>query len=224
MTRLTIANVWLLETGSGPPFLVDTSHPLERPLLARSLRRAGIDRLAGVLLTHRHSDHAGNAAWLRDRYRCPVVCHPEDTPYLEGRATPPRLARGVAFAPFELLCRIEDRWPARTPVDDVYTPGRWRDDWEVFHAPGHTEGSSMLYHAPTGTLFSGDVLLSGVAPFRRWVRPGLAVAAFSLDAETCHAHVRRWLAGAPPLHALCAGHGPALVGDVAGTLSRLRAG
>lgn len=220
VTRVRISNVWLLEEPGRAPWIVDTGHPLERPLLARALRRAGVDRLSGVLLTHRHSDHAGNAAWLRRAFRCPVVCHPDDAPCLDGSVRPPPLARGRAPAPFEVLCRIEDRWPARTPVDEVYGPG-WRGGWEIVHAPGHTEGSSMLYHAPTGTLFSGDVLLAGIAPFRSFARPGLAVEGFSLDAEACRARVRAWLRDAPPVGALCAGHGPPVTGDVGARLRRL---
>ncbi len=223
VSRVRISNVWLLEEPGAPPWIVDTGHPLERPILARALHRAGIERLSGVLLTHRHSDHAGNAAWLRDRFRCPVACHPADAPFLDGTTPPPPLSRRGAPAPIELLCRIEDRWPARTAVDEVYEPGRWRGPWEVVHAPGHTEGSSMLYHGPTGTLFSGDVLLAGIAPFRSFVRPGLAVGGFSLDVDACRSRVRAWLADAPPIGALCAGHGPPVTGDVGQRLGRLGA-
>lgn len=219
-----VANIWMLTDADGRHWLVDSGHPIERHRLAGALRRAGVDRLAGVLLTHRHSDHAGNAAWLRDRFRCPVACHAEDAPFLEGREAPPRLARGRGIHPFQWLCRIEDRWPARCPVDETFTPGRWRGDWEIVHVPGHTEGSSMLYHAPTRTLFSGDVLLAGIAPLRSLVRLGLAVDAFSLDVERCRAAARAWLAACPPVEALCAGHGPPIVGDLQGRLRRFAGG
>ena len=215
---LTISNVWLLMDHSGT-WLVDTGHRLERALLLRALR--GVDRLAGILLTHRHSDHAGNAAFLRDRFRCPVVCHAADAPYLTGTATPPRLARGRASFPSEVLCRIEDRWPARSPVDEVVEAGRWRGDWEVVHAPGHTEGSSLLFHGPTGTLFSGDAILAGPPPLRAIERLRLAIPAFTPDPDTCHAQVRAWIATLPPVEALCAGHGPPVTRDVLAKMRRL---
>jgi glyoxylase-like metal-dependent hydrolase (beta-lactamase superfamily II) len=221
LTRVHISNIWLFRDDDGRRWLVDTGHPIERPLLARSLRAAGVDRLDGILLTHRHSDHAGNAAWLRDRFRCPVACHPDDAPYLDGRLAPPRLARGRAPAPLELLCRIEDRFPARCPVDEVYSPGRWRGDWEIVHAPGHTEGSSLLYHAPTRTLFSGDTLISGIPPLRLLERLSLAVDAFTPDPETCRAKVRDFLRALPPVRTLCAGHGPAVTRRVEEKLRRL---
>ena len=73
--RLRISNVFLLRSENGN-WLIDCGHALERLLLRTELRRAGIrpGELRGVLLTHRHSDHAGNAAWLsqlRDQDLCP---------------------------------------------------------------------------------------------------------------------------------------------------------
>jgi glyoxylase-like metal-dependent hydrolase (beta-lactamase superfamily II) len=76
-TSVRIANVWLLRDGERT-FLVDTSHPVERLGLRASLWRAGVRRrgdLDGVLLTHRHSDHAVNASWLRETFDAPVFCH-----------------------------------------------------------------------------------------------------------------------------------------------------
>src|SRR5581483_7199923 len=74
--HVRISNVWMLEEDSRR-FLIDTGHPVERPTLRLELWRAGVRKkgdLAGVILTHRHSDHAGNARWLRERFQCPVIC------------------------------------------------------------------------------------------------------------------------------------------------------
>ncbi|MEZ0228896.1 MAG: MBL fold metallo-hydrolase, partial [Planctomycetota bacterium] len=98
-TNVRISNVWLFETGSGR-FLIDTGHPVERPALLVELWRAGVRRpgdLDGVILTHRHSDHAGNAAWLRERFRCPVICHAADAPLLAGKERPAPLARRIGW-------------------------------------------------------------------------------------------------------------------------------
>jgi glyoxylase-like metal-dependent hydrolase (beta-lactamase superfamily II) len=206
-----ISNVWLLRGADGKQFLVDTGYPLERPMLLLSLWRAGVRRpgdLAGVLLTHRHSDHAGNAAWLRRRFACPVVCHEDDAPALSGKCPPARLSRRRAPLHDEILCRIEDRLPARCEVDEVYREGAWRHGFAVVHVPGHTEGSVMLYHEPTETLFSGDAILAGPPPLRciEWLR--LAVKSYSLDVALCHARVKSYLGALPPIQTLCSGHGP----------------
>jgi hydroxyacylglutathione hydrolase len=91
--HVRISNVWMLEEDSRR-FLIDTGHPLERAALRVELWRAGVRRkgdLAGVILTHRHSDHAGNARWLRERFQCPVICHEADAAILRGDANPARL-------------------------------------------------------------------------------------------------------------------------------------
>ncbi len=219
-----IANVWLLTDAEGHNFLIDTGHRLERHALARSLRRAGIERggLTAVLLTHRHSDHAGNAAWLRDELGCGVICHAADAATLSDGAPVARLAGRGANPIVETLCEVEDRFPARSPIDEVYDEGQWRWGFEVIPAAGHTAGSALLFHEPTGSLFTGDALLSGFPVQRFRARLSLAIPAFSEDARACHRAVLAFLAEERPCQTLCAGHGPKLCDRVPELLGRLR--
>lgn len=222
-TRITVSNVWLFEA-DGRRFLVDTGHFLERPFLRAFLWRAGIRRrgdLAGVLLTHRHSDHAGNARWLRRTFDAPILCHEDDAAILRGEEKPPRLAVGRGRLHEELLCRVEDLWPAQSPIDETFSDGSWRHGLRVVHAPGHTGGSVMLHHEGTGTLFSGDVLIAGIGPFRFFEYPSLAVAGFSADVERCREAVRAFLRELPPTRILCAGHGPPITRQTEDKLRRL---
>ena len=195
-----ISNVWLFTDTEGHRFLVATGHRVERTILAQSLTRAGVVRgsLTAELLTHRHSDHAGNAAWLRDEHRAPVLCHAADAKKLTGNERPARLARRGANAFYDALCHVEDAFPARTSVDDVFDEGSWRWGFSVIPAAGHTEGSSMLLHEPTGTLFTGDAILAG-APVQRLA---------------CHRAVLAFLAEERPVRTLCAGHGPKVRRDL----------
>lgn len=222
--RMFISNVWLLENRAGQRFVVDTGHVLERLTLRRALWNAGVrgrGDLAAVILTHRHSDHAGNAAWMRRTFDCPVVVHRLDAPFLDGTTKPPRM-KSTGWVHDRLLCHIEDRFPARCVVDEVYDAGEFRWGFRVFHAPGHTEGSSMLHHEETATLFSGDVLLTGVPPLRRLEWLHLAVAAYSSDVERCHAAVRDALRELPRTETVAAGHGPAVLRHAHDKLMRLR--
>ena len=72
---LVVSNVWLLDGGRGDRWLVDTGHPIERLTLLAGLRRTGFSprELSGVLITHRHCDHAGNAGFLRREFGVPIL-------------------------------------------------------------------------------------------------------------------------------------------------------
>ncbi len=222
---MVVSNVWLLEH-RGRRILVDAGHGLERLALRFHLWRAGVRRrgdLDLVVLTHRHSDHAGNAAWLRRTYGCAVACHVEDAPELTGARPPALMARWPAM-PFDyVLCRIEDRFPARTPVDEAFPDGPWLHGLRVRHVPGHTAGSVLLHHEPTGTLFTGDSILAGIPPLRAFERPTLAKAAYSADVAGSHAMARAFIGDLPPTSTLCSGHGPAITERVEEKLRRLLA-
>jgi len=224
-----VANVWLLsESGDGEQrrFLIDCGHRAERRALARSLRAVGIvapGDLTALLLTHRHSDHAGNARWVRERFGCPVVCHPGDAAVLKGDVPAPRLARHGTPWVSAALCRVEDRFPARCPVDETYADGAWKWGFDIIHVGGHTDGSVLLLHRPTGILFTGDALLAGPPVQQFLVRLRLAVPEYSLDAPACHRAVLDYLATEPPIETLCAGHGPKVREGLDERLRHLRA-
>ncbi len=212
MDRVRISNTWLVDHG-GTRVLVDTGHALERRALLRGLAAAGVrgpGDLAGIVLTHRHSDHAGSAAFLAERFDVPVLAHERDAAVLAGLERPARLRRGVAAMPHEVLCEVEDRFPAVCRRVEGLGLGTWRWGFHAFPAFGHTEGSVMLWHEPTGVLFAGDAVLTGIPPLRWPRRLALAEAAYSYDVQGCHEHVRTFMADPPPLRGLAGGHGPYL--------------
>ena len=219
-TLVQISNIWVFRH-EGKTFLIDSGYALERPALWWSVRSQG--PFEAVILTHRHSDHAGNAAWLRDTFRCPVVASAEDAPFLEGKKKPPPLARGVAPLFQEFVSHFEDAFPSRTTVDETYSEGAWRWGFHAVPTPGHTEGSSMLYHEPTRTLFAGDSILVGYPPLRFWNSLRLSYPGYSLDVERNWRTVKAYLEKAPPIDVLCSGHGPALAENVSPLLKRLHA-
>jgi len=224
LSRMIISNVWLLTDEAGRRYLVDTGHPLERLALQASLWRRGVrgkGDLTAVLLTHRHSDHAGNAAWLRKTFDAPIACHQADADVLTGRMKRSNLARGVAHLYEELLCHIEDRFPAETAVDELYEDGSWKWGLRMMHVPGHTEGSVLLHHEATQTLFTGDAILTGLAPLRALEVMRLAVPGFSLDVDQCHAAVRAVLKSLPATQVVASGHGPAVTANAEAKLRRL---
>lgn len=214
MRSVRISNSWLVTDGRRRRFLIDSGHALERRALARELRRAGVrgkGDLHAVLLTHRHSDHAGSAAWLRERFRCPVVAHPDDAAVLDGSVRPPRLAGRGAKHVHRVLCQIEDRFPARCTVDEAIGDGEERFGFRAISVAGHTEGSVLFFHEESGALFSGDAILAGPPVQRSWSRLRFAVPEYSIDAAECRRRTLAFLADDPPVRTLCAGHGPMLL-------------
>lgn len=223
---LHISNVWLLTDDAGRRFLIDSGHATERTLLISWLWRHGVRRkgdLTAILLTHRHCDHADNAAALRERFGAEVCIRENDADYLTGAQPSPKLRRGIGALTDELACAWEDRFPARSTVDRRFGLGPFAWDFTIYEAAGHTEGSSFLYHGPSATLFSGDVLLSGLPPFRFFERLGPAMAVFSVDVVAAHRHLLDFLAAPPPIARIATGHGPLISRRIPEKLAALRA-
>lgn len=212
--RLRVSNVFLLDGGRGDRWLVDTGHVAERGTLLLELWAAGIAPrdLTGVLLTHRHSDHAGNAAFLQ-RLGVRIFAHRADAAVLAGDAPRPRLSRGAGSALAGVFAAVENVFPAsRVVVDRALDDGDTVAGMEVHGVPGHTEGSVFYRHAASGCLCSGDMLLTAHPPLT--IRRGLAAPypSFTADMDRAFASLRSFHDAGVPYENLLAGHGPPLLG------------
>jgi len=212
---LRVSNVFVLDGGPGDVWLVDTGHVAERLTLLLELRRAGLrpSDLAGVLLTHRHSDHAGNAAFLQRRYGVRIYAHRADAEVLAGRAPRPMLSRGEGDVLAGMFAQIENRFPAASlVVDRALEEGDQVAGLEVHWVPGHTDGSVFYRHEPTKALLSGDTLLTAHPPLT--LRHGLAMPypSYATDLSRAHESLRAFHEKSAPYENLLAGHGPPLLG------------
>lgn len=111
-----------------------------------------LDQVGGLLLTHSHYDHIGNAAAIRERGAA-VFAGPSDAEGIElsdNRTVP--YAAGFDLPP----CK----------VDHVVSDGERIDicglRFDVIHAPGHTDGCIIyqLEHRGKIVWFVGDVVMS----------------------------------------------------------------
>jgi glyoxylase-like metal-dependent hydrolase (beta-lactamase superfamily II) len=215
LTRLWISNVFLVDGGPGDRWLVDSGHRLERGVILRELRRAGLAPrdLTGLLLTHRHSDHAGNARFFQERYGVKVYAHAADARVLEGTATAPQLDPSGTRHPFtHLFAALENRWPApNVRIERELIQGEQLGGFEVHAAPGHTEGSLLLRHEVTRSLFSGDSVLTAIPPLT--LRRGLCLAypGYTRDLAAAHRSLRAFHQAGFAYDHLFAGHGPPLL-------------
>jgi glyoxylase-like metal-dependent hydrolase (beta-lactamase superfamily II) len=101
-----------------------------------------------IVSTHGHWDHVGDNARVAEHTGAQIAVHPLDASRL---ADPHPL-----WAPFDI--------PPSVPAVELAEGGEVRFGevrLQVFHTPGHTEGSVCLEAADEGLLFSGDTLFAG---------------------------------------------------------------
>lgn len=124
-------NTWIVgDPGRGPVLVVDPG-PADEAHLDRIVAAAG-DRIAAILITHRHADHTEGAAGLAARASCPV------------RAVDPR-------------CRVGD-----AGLDDREVLETAGASLTVIHTPGHTSDSVCFLLETAGKparLLTGDTVL-----------------------------------------------------------------
>ena len=164
-------NCYLIDSGDGF-VLVDSGMASRRAELRMRLEEAGCGPgdLRLVVLTHAHSDHAGNCAHLKQAFGAPVAMHAGDArkavsgDMLAGRARGGPFGRRLA-ARFLAVSRL-GVFPRFEP--DLFVEEGWKCDEfgleaTVVHLPGHSEGSIGVRTA-AGDLFCGDVLVNGKQP------------------------------------------------------------
>jgi hydroxyacylglutathione hydrolase len=212
---LIVSNVFIMDGGPGDRWIVDTGHPVERYTLLAGLESAGFGArdFTGVLLTHRHSDHAGNAAFLRRVLGIPILAHRADAEFLEGRRQPGPLLAVTGNAIAWAFTKVENHSRVRVTVDRALDDGDAVGSLEVHHVPGHTEGSVFYRHAGTRTLLSGDALLAAVPPLTIVQRMCLPHPDFSVDLGSALDSLRRFRARDVVYDNLLAGHGNPILGD-----------
>lgn len=166
-----------LLTNGEQNILIDTGMTRHRRLLERRLRRLGIQKIALLVLTHAHYDHAGNAAMIKERYGATVIIHRTEADHLASAENTP-IHGTVALTKFlfNLLRTRFPRWLSYPPcradvlVDDRYDLRDAGFSAYLLHTPGHSPGSISVIIGDEIALV-GDALF-GVSP--RSVLPPIA--------------------------------------------------
>jgi glyoxylase-like metal-dependent hydrolase (beta-lactamase superfamily II) len=142
-------NCYLLYDDARPEALV-IDPGSQADLLRQAIDQAGL-KPALILATHGHFDHVGAVHALQEAYGAPFGLAQADAGLLEG------LEDTAAF--YGVVGAQEpraDRWIS--PGERVAAGGL---ELQVLGTPGHTPGGLCFYHAPSGSLFSGDTLFAG---------------------------------------------------------------
>jgi glyoxylase-like metal-dependent hydrolase (beta-lactamase superfamily II) len=164
-------NVWLVGDDE-EVLVVDAPHDAA-PIVAA----IGGRTVAGIVLTHGHNDHITAAVALREATGARVWFNPEDRMLWD--------AVHPSAAPDEEL-----RDGTRLAVAGTALL--------AIHTPGHSPGSTCLYAADLGTVFTGDTLFCG--------GPGATGRSFS-DHPTIVRSIRERLFALPGETVVRTGHG-----------------
>ncbi len=167
--RLAIVNVVMVglpDAGDRGWVLVDAGLTGTATLIARAAesRFGEHARPAAIVLTHGHFDHVGALRSLAERWDAPIVAHPLELPYLDGRSSYPPPDPTVGGG---LMARVSALYP-RGPID----VSEWLQPlaadgslsalpgWRWIHTPGHTPGHVSLWRESDRTLIAGDAFIT----------------------------------------------------------------
>ena len=215
---------WVILTEGDAVTLIDTGYPGDRAALLASLAEVGStpEAVQAILITHAHTDHLGNAEYLRATYGTPVYLHEAEVPHARreflhqvGVGTVLRNGWRPGVLPWAVHAlrsggtahvpvTSPEPFPRSGPLD---LPGRP----VPVHTPGHTDGHSA-YHLPqAGVVISGDALATG-HPTSRIEGPQLLPEMF--DRERARALASLDVFEKLDGDVLLPGHGPAHTGSV----------
>jgi glyoxylase-like metal-dependent hydrolase (beta-lactamase superfamily II) len=164
--------------------LVDTGTPGAASRVAGALRAIGREPsdVGRIVLTHRHADHAGNAAELARASGADVHVAPDEAPFVRDGVEQPRpepatvLGRGLV--PY---VKVALPWTLPPlPVEETLRDGAAIGPFRVVGTPGHTPGHVSLLWEERGVLFAGDAAanLTRVGPHPASDDPGQARDSF----------------------------------------------
>ncbi len=156
------ANCYLVRAGTGY-VLIDTGTANRRADLERELEGAGCQpgKLKLIVLTHGDSDHADNAAYLRERFGARIAMHHGDVGMVERgdmswnrKDKPDKMS--IVFRIVSLVVRPGkfDTFRPDLIIDEGFDLSEYGLDARVLHIPGHSKGS-------IGVLTRGGDLLCG---------------------------------------------------------------
>jgi hydroxyacylglutathione hydrolase len=183
---------YLAKTSSGF-FLIDTGDSSDRAGLEKALARAGVKpgELKLILLTHGDFDHAGNAAFLQQKYGARVAMHAEDAEMVKrGDMGWSRKAKADRITLFGRMIMFISAHLMKNGRFDCFTPDLFVEDGallmdygfdaQVLHLPGHSRGSIGILTAD-GSLYCGDLLMNMFKPDFHFMIDDLAACQASIE-------------------------------------------
>lgn len=164
--------------------LIDTGTSGNRGEIENQLEKAGCKpgNLNLILITHGDSDHAGNAAYLRDKYGTKIAMHQGDSGMVQkGDMLWNRKGNPISkiIKPFMGLSK-SNRFTPDFYVEDGYDLTNYGLNAQVIHIPGHSLGSLGIL-TDQGDLFCGDLLINTDKPVLNSIMDDKKAANLSIE-------------------------------------------
>lgn len=139
---IDVGELVLIDSGAGRSFgrLVDNIESLE----------LAPEKISTVIVTHRHIDHIGSLAELRQNYGARIIAHSLDAEAIETGKSTGADAYGVEYEPCQVDVKLEG-------AEEKLAFGG--QEFIALHIPGHTRGSIAIYTDVGGkrVLFGQDI-------------------------------------------------------------------
>ncbi len=145
--------------------LVDTGLPGNTDKIFAAMQKEGKNpaHIKRIILSHLHTDHAGNAADIKQRVNARVYAHREDARLLEQGVSgrPMTLTPGITnkFV-YQLFIKNAGNAVRPVAVDEELSDGDvlpLLGGIQVIHTPGHSAGHSALLLQSEGVLIAADL-------------------------------------------------------------------
>lgn len=143
--------------------LIDTGLPNMAEPISAAIAEAGytIDQVTRIIITHQDRDHIGSLPEMVAATGAPVLAHPLEEPYIDGRSEPLKFAMfrqrpGGAAMVDEMIKHFRP-----TPITQLLNDGDRLEiagGVRVIFTPGHSPGHICLYLERSRILIAGDAL------------------------------------------------------------------
>jgi glyoxylase-like metal-dependent hydrolase (beta-lactamase superfamily II) len=157
-------NCYLLKNDTGY-YLIDTGIRKRRAQVEKELHDAGCrpGDLKLIIITHGHTDHVGNAAYIRENYRAKIAMHKDDVQMVESGDMFID-SHGIIIKLIGSLMKIlgfsdYERFTPDIVLDDNQDLSAFGLDATIVHVPGHSKGSLGIL-TRSGDFFCGDLLVN----------------------------------------------------------------
>ena len=143
--------------------IVDTGSAGEQQRILHGLRRFNVEpqRVALLLHTHGHTDHAGSTRALKEQLRVPAAVHAADAGKMRVGDSGPLIP--LRFSSRVLSLFLDPRFPPVEPdllIEEGFSLREFGIPATAVHTPGHTPGSiSLLFD--DGRAIAGDLMMGG---------------------------------------------------------------